>query len=262
MTCQQKSSQRRWWDPFEPLVWIVAIQCMLTVAAQADLRILERRELFISGTITEADAKAFAALSPELERFTPLVKLDSNGGDVDAAMNIGRLLRKYEGSTWIAKEESAGFNANCYSSCALIFIAGVHRAIVSDGGQLGLHRPYLASAPQSRQAVEKQAQLMLSQVRQYIAEMGMTTHEMRKREAGTEACSKRTAGTDWHPCGEAIRWGLTERVYLERDKQAQTVCQPDGGFEFLLKIPAKGRRDHPVWIKRETCIRNIMLGHS
>jgi hypothetical protein len=41
-------------------------------------------------------------------------------------------------------------------------------------GSLGLHRPYLASVPQNRQAVEKQVPLMLSQVKQYVAEMGIT----------------------------------------------------------------------------------------
>ena len=37
-----------------------------------------------------------------------------------------------------------------------------------------MHRPYLASRPQSRQVVEKQIPLMLSEVKQYIAEMGIT----------------------------------------------------------------------------------------
>lgn len=53
----------------------------------------------------------------------------------------------------------------------MIFIAGVHR--VNDG-ELGLHRPFFASAPQSRETLEKQVPLMLSMVKSYVAEMGIT----------------------------------------------------------------------------------------
>jgi hypothetical protein len=313
---------------------ITAFVLMLMPGARADLRklppdqLLGGIEVFISGTITERDAKVFEALSEEVERSLLRVRLDSIGGDVDAAMRIGRLVRKYEGSTSIGKEPSSSFNANCYSSCALIFIAGVWRSILSPGGQLGLHRPYLASAPQNRDVVEKQVPLMLSQVREYITEMGVTenfyqlmvntepskmlvygnpniefrelntelgtrtivnnwtrlvpeydpvyqeittsydarkygvtTLEMRKRDSDAEGCSKRK-GAEYFSCAEAVRWGLSERVYVEREKQAEASCWHDEDHKFLLTIPTKERRDHPMWIKRETCVRNIMLGRS
>jgi hypothetical protein len=91
--------------------------------------------------------------------------LDSTGGDVSAAISIGRLVRKYELTTFISE------NAKCYSSCALIFIAGVQRGSF---GELGLHRPYFSSAPQSRETLEKQVPLMISMIKSYIAEMGVT----------------------------------------------------------------------------------------
>jgi hypothetical protein len=313
------------------------IPCFFTVSAQADLRILKRSptlEVSISGTIVERDARAFEALSQELERTVPYVKLDSIGGDVDAAMRIGRLIRKYEGHTIIEREPAPGDvvgrdNANCYSSCALIFIAGVARFVNSSGGQLGLHRPYFVSAPQDRQVLEKKVPLMLSQIRQYITEMGITqnfyeqmvntepsqmvvygnpnvelkdynravgirtvvgnwtklvpahdpvyeeivtsydarrygvtTLEMRKRESEADACLKKHLNVrDWNACAQAARWGLSERVYGDRDKQALT-CWHDEDTKFLQTIPTKERKDHPVWIKRETCVRNIMLGHT
>lgn len=37
-----------------------------------------------------------------------------------------------------------------------------------------MHRPYLASAPQSCQTVERQVPLLLSGIKQYINEMGIT----------------------------------------------------------------------------------------
>ena len=160
------------------VVLILVFHCLLLVAARADLRIVKRTDhdlsLLISGTINERDAKALQELTADLEHDTFTVHLDSKGGDVLAAMQIGRLIRKYEGTTWIWHDLDDGvlpLDAKCYSSCALIFIAGVTQL---NAGQLGLHRPYLASAPQSRQAVEKQVPLMLSGIKQYITEMGIT----------------------------------------------------------------------------------------
>jgi hypothetical protein len=329
--CPKKLIQPRSRGVLAFVVWIGTVQSLPIVSAQADLKVLKptgTTELLISGTITEQDAKSFEALSPELDRSRPWVSLDSIGGDVAAAMKIGRLIRKYEGWTNIEKEPSAGFsfNANCYSSCALIFIAGVHRRMGSEGGQLGLHRPYLASAPQSREVVEKQVPLMLSQVRPYIADMGITenfyqqmvntepsqmvvygdpntefrdlnkdlgvrtivnnwttlvpeydpvyqeietsydarkygvtTLEMRRRDNDAEQrCYDRSIGNPY-TCVEALRWGLSERVYLERDKQARS-CWRDEDVKLLITISARERRDHPVWIKREACIRATMLG--
>ena len=57
------------------------------------------------------------------------------------------------------------------ASCALIFISGVFR---QNNGLLGLHRPYIASSPQGREAIEKQFPLMLSALKEYVAEMGIT----------------------------------------------------------------------------------------
>jgi hypothetical protein len=305
------------------VVWIIAFYCLLTVVARADFRVVERKtgklELLISATITERDVKGLQELSAELERDSFTVYLASKGGDVLAAMQIGGLIRQNYGMTWIGYPMTVAHSsdAKCYSSCVLIFIAGVLRLMEPDGS-VGLHRPYLASVPQSRQAVEKPVPLMLSQVKQYIAEMGITdnfyqqmvntepsqmlvyhgmdlaegnalglpaqvsyeklipeydpvyqevqisydarafgvtTSEMRQRENDREGCERKHAT---YGC-QAILWGLSERVFGERVKKAQ-LCWIDDDRKVLQAMPKKERRDHPLWIKRETCIRNIMLG--
>jgi hypothetical protein len=171
-----------------------------------------------------------------------------------------------------------------------------------------LHRPYLASAPQNRQAVEKQVPLMLSLVKQYVAEMGVTdnfyqqmvntetsqmviykdnykklapeydpvyqevqssydarhygvtTSEMRERERDAQGCFMRKDMNGWARwnCAEALRWGLSEGVYRERSGKKQE-CRLDDDFKLLLAMPKKERRDHPLWVKWETCERNTML---
>lgn len=299
---------------------VTLILCLQTASARADLEILYREDraivLRVSGLITESDANALDKLSADLQRDGYFkVSLDSEGGDVFAAMRIGRLIRKYDGTTEI--------EGKCYSSCALIFISGVLRLSI---GELGLHRPYLASAPQSRETIEMQIPLMLSLIRRYVAEMGITddfyqkivntepsqmliftsedytglvpemdpvyqevqtsyaarrygvnTVEMRQRERDAREClinpkllgsspdvtdrSKRElekSGHEWS-CFEAVLWGLSEPDFLARAQKARECLRDDDDLKFLLSLPERERRDHPLWIKREQCERNIML---
>jgi hypothetical protein len=64
------------------------------------------------------------------------VSLASNGGDVGAAMELGRLLRKLGVSTVVARGEQ------CLSSCVFVFMGGDRRTVA---GSLGIHRPYFSS---------------------------------------------------------------------------------------------------------------------
>jgi hypothetical protein len=121
--------------------------------------------IVITGEITERDAAFFASHSTDFAYRRPSIFLNSRGGDVGAAMKIGRIIRAAWGTTWILGD------SRCYSSCALIFIAGVERWQV---GELGLHRPYLASAPLSREQIETQMPVMRSAVKEYVQEMGIT----------------------------------------------------------------------------------------
>jgi hypothetical protein len=79
-------------------------------------------------------------------------------------MTIGRIARRFDAFTTIPFSQ-------CYSSCALIFIGGASRL---NGGQLGLHRPYVASGPKSREELEKTVPQMLSDIHDYVKEMRVT----------------------------------------------------------------------------------------
>jgi hypothetical protein len=118
----------------------------------------------IKGAVTEGDAKTLRDIENRLAQSQFSVSLDSREGDVAGAMEIGRLIRKYDAMTFIYHD------MKCYSSCALIFIAGVIR---KSYGELGLHRPYLAIAPQGPETVAQQVLQMFSAIKSYVAEMGV-----------------------------------------------------------------------------------------
>lgn len=73
--------------------WILST----TITANADIKITRGDEIFVTigGTITDSDAKEFQKLSQEFEYKPFTVHLGSMGGDVSAAMQIGRLIRRY-----------------------------------------------------------------------------------------------------------------------------------------------------------------------
>jgi hypothetical protein len=123
---------------------VFSVSCLLasTRRSLADVQINKATEsltaLEIFNTISKNDADYVSQHEISFRGKTLHVYLDSPGGNVEAAEKIGHIIRKYE--AWVFVRS----NAKCFSSCALIFIAGSRRTNL---GVVGLHRPYLSSAP-------------------------------------------------------------------------------------------------------------------
>jgi hypothetical protein len=67
------------------------------------------------------------------------VDIDSQGGQVFAAMEIGRILRSAAASIVVAN------GASCVSACVFVLMGAPERS-VADGARIGIHRPALAAA--------------------------------------------------------------------------------------------------------------------
>ena len=81
------------------------------------------------------------------------IDVDSSGGSVFAAMEIGRMLRRERASIYV------GANASCISACVFVLMGAVERD-VSDDARLGIHRPSLGApdrAPQGEGLVDAMA---------------------------------------------------------------------------------------------------------
>jgi hypothetical protein len=75
-------------------------------------------------------------LSIMRNNYIPVIfHVESQGGDVEAALRIGRVLREL--NAWVF----VPYNSVCFSACVLIVAGGVDRTII---GFLGIHRPYLS----------------------------------------------------------------------------------------------------------------------
>jgi len=269
----------------------------------------------IFGTISQQDAATIAKRENDLElgSYTPTFYLNSQGGDVDAAMSIGRIVRQIDGFTKVEHD------AECFSSCALIYIAGANRIVDWDAntsGQIGLHRPYLASSPQKRDIIKRETPKLMQNLKNYVEEMGLPdtfyrvmvstepssmalygskynglkdiyrlvpnldstydeievsydarwhgvdTAEMRRRTAAADdSCGGYSDTMKGVDCRQAEEWGLSMAVSQDRWKHVDAQCKvSDAEQATLQSVKRKDRRDHPIYLKREACVRKIMLG--
>lgn len=87
----------------------------------------------IHGTIAPSDPAAVERLLPTIRNLS--VSLNSVGGDVVAAMALGRILRRED------KSAVVGPGDVCISACVLVLAGATHRA--NFGGKVGIHRPFV-----------------------------------------------------------------------------------------------------------------------
>ena len=120
----------------------------------------------LSGTIQPGDgagAEIMAALvkSGRHKISGNQITLASDGGDMEAAMVIGRLLRKHGIFTRIAEKDQ------CMSACVFAFMGGERRSVA---GKLGIHRPYFPHTTDTPDRITRYRVLQRA-VREYVEEM-------------------------------------------------------------------------------------------
>ena len=102
--------------------------------------------------------------TPPTEIFE--LQLNSRGGSLEEAIEIGRWVRKNKLHTRMRS------NSECFSSCVYIFAAGVSRVSFSFWAQkVGIHRPYLTQIP--KEGVQVAMRKALADSRASFAEMNV-----------------------------------------------------------------------------------------
>lgn len=132
----------------------VAVTIFFSQNANADVRILnigESKTILIDGLITPSDYRSFVEKAAIVQKQDPIgvaVFLDSQGGNLETAMRIGRFIRK---SKWYVM---AYVNEDliCASACVFILASIKQRSIE---GKVVIHRPYLDNDNATSQAQQK-----------------------------------------------------------------------------------------------------------
>jgi len=276
-----------------------AVACAIAASsvsgqARADVTV-EGQTIAIHGQINTKDvASVSAAISdPKVRWQSPMenyiVWLDSPGGDIDAAMAIGRMLRKAGAATtlgslaWVKATHSRGLihegdmvpkPAICASACVLIFCAGVHRI----PGKLGIHRLYSTGvAKGSDSDIWARYGAAASRVKVYLEEMGIPSrlyeemmrvpaHKMRwltsveQEEWGL--LDDDPAWVDARESRNAAGWGLSKEEYFRRSARADQECSRPYPTPYQ-----KGQKGAEEWknYKRasaasDACVRAVFRG--
>lgn len=114
--------------------------------------------LTFKGEIVRGDARKLAQVMIDNGPSISLVNLDSPGGNIAEAIEIGEMIKALRIDTTVQK------NATCASACFFIWINGSTRTAGFVGsryfGPVGLHRPYLTSMQNSNAALSEQNSLM------------------------------------------------------------------------------------------------------
>ncbi len=96
-------------------------------------------------------------------------EINSPGGDVASAMEIGRILRKERAHLFVAD------GGVCVSACVLVLAGAVER--YAGEGTVGIHRPFVETSPEhqvSADQVKAEYPRMLTDLRAYLREMNVS----------------------------------------------------------------------------------------
>jgi hypothetical protein len=123
--------------------------------------------LVATGMIAPGSAGAFASEVNARGEYIKTVVLNSPGGSVGDALEIGRLIRARGFATEVEKDKI------CVSSCPLIFAGGVKRAAGANA-IIGVHQVFAPDpAEAARHDTMSEAQRVSARCQRYLAEMGI-----------------------------------------------------------------------------------------
>jgi ATP-dependent protease ClpP protease subunit len=126
--------------------------------------------IYFVGEITPASVNEVAALIDQKRDWNGLKQLliDSPGGNIYAAMAIGRLLRRNRIHVFVASGDFG--DGQCVSACIMVYAGAVSRL---HRGKIGIHRPYFNLQPNPEE-LQSGYEQMLRNMRTYLRDMNVS----------------------------------------------------------------------------------------
>lgn len=123
--------------------------------------------LFLEGRIGPDDVAIFKRLLEEVGGKKSLtLSLDSEGGDIAAAIEIGRLVRRWPEPGVLVTRDS-----KCFSACVFVLAGGLRRIV---HGTVGIHRPFgSGTEAQSYDATQKKFRALEQAAKKYLHDMNV-----------------------------------------------------------------------------------------
>lgn len=182
-----------------------------------------------------------------------LIRVNSPGGDVDAAMETGRAIRRYKAGTLVPEQST------CASSCLLLFVGGVQRQAT---GGFALHRAYSTQLANSADEAQNSYRDINARLRQYLDEMNIPERLLNvmnavppgqirllhgARDEGMlrelHIVGEDPAWADQRDSAEARRLGISRTEYYTRQHRAATLCDVAGATAASARERVRCRYD-------------------
>jgi ATP-dependent protease ClpP protease subunit len=146
------------------------------------------------------------------------IRLDSPGGTVSAAMEVGRLLRMNRMTAFVDPY------ASCLSACVLIYAGAVARFGYNELARVGIHQPYFQVPSQKINAdtVRKDYNTMLQDIRAYLREMNVS------ERLADEMMKTSPSSVRYLTAEEQESFGLSVMDPIERETSALVEAQKLG----------------------------------
>lgn len=181
----------------------------------------------IHGPISKDDP---IRLEKNISKGCKNINVSSAGGDVDAALTMGRAIRKAQMSIVI------GDKGRCASACVFLYAGAVYRAPYAP---IEIHRPYLGSSNASFEVTQSKYRELEKRIKTYLREMNvseilfdlmmsippektkkLTIDEMEKMGMGHTDSTY----AEYEENKQANRAGMTKQAWLERKSIAIKMC--------------------------------------
>lgn len=223
------------------MVAIVLLIGILSAWSPAQGKLSREAEWVFSITdkITSEDVlqvrNALQTIKPETKPLSvrPLFYLNSPGGDIYAAMEMGRLLRKARAICIVPVHKQ------CASACVFVLSGGIERSVY---GKIAIHRPYSTYVGlRDYESAEKQYRKTEIAAKDYLKEMNLPDklYEAmvqippeqirvlsRKEIEGFSLAGIDPVEQELRDSVLAGRFGISKREYLSRKIRVESVCPP------------------------------------
>ena len=166
----------------------------------------------VTGEITAADYQALRQQADQAAQANVRqMQLDSSGGNLEAALAIGRLIRSLEFGSMVLSQ------GRCDSACVFILAAGIDKVVE---GEVGIHRPYFIHRTDI--GVREALRIVKAETEAYLVEMNIPA-SLAEDMFSVDPGSMRTLTGD-----ELAIYRLNSMDYVAREERAQRLSASTG----------------------------------
>jgi hypothetical protein len=222
----------------------------------------------LEGAISNSDVLAFREIAKKIASNPPskqalMINLNSKGGDIKSAIEIGKLIRQFPISVASVRRDDT-----CFSACIFVLAGAVVRDV---DGKVGIHRPYTATTEQKNFQIRQQEFTVLTRsIKEYLESMNLPSSLYDEMMQIPPQAIRVLSDAELNRFGlnrndpvyqdlmdsdHARGYGLTKAEYLARKARAFNVCPS-------LNAPSpKNLEDARQAYERERkCMEEVMTG--